>query len=125
MKNSLASHLCRRTFLRQGSYGIGATALAAMLEPNMASGEDTGIEVPQWNGVYPRKEGDGKIKRVIHLCMAGGPSHLETLDPKPELGKMDGKPIFHISLGAPQLICIQLERLKANLRHGRNPCCRD
>ena len=34
-----------------------------------------------------------KAKRVIYLCMAGGPSHLETLDYKPKLAEMDGKPM--------------------------------
>jgi hypothetical protein len=34
-----------------------------------------------------------RIKRVIWLCMAGGPSHLETFDNKPELAKMAGKPM--------------------------------
>ena len=34
-----------------------------------------------------------KAKRVIHLCMAGGPSHLETLDYKPELAKLGGEPM--------------------------------
>ena len=35
----------------------------------------------------------GKAKRVIFLCMAGGPSHLETFDFKPKLKEMDGKPM--------------------------------
>ena len=34
-----------------------------------------------------------RIKRVIHLCMAGGPSHLETFDHKPMLAQLDGKPM--------------------------------
>src|SRR5207247_8125044 len=34
-----------------------------------------------------------KIKRVIWLCMAGGPSHLETFDYKPKLAGMHGKPM--------------------------------
>ena len=34
-----------------------------------------------------------KAKRVIFLCMAGGPSHLETFDPKPALAKLDGQPM--------------------------------
>ena len=34
-----------------------------------------------------------KIKRVIFLCMAGGPSHLETFDYKAKLAEMDGKPM--------------------------------
>ena len=33
-----------------------------------------------------------KAKRVIHLCMAGGPSHLESFDPKPELNRLNDKP---------------------------------
>ena len=33
-----------------------------------------------------------RAKRVIFLCMAGGPSHLETLDYKPKLAEMDGQP---------------------------------
>jgi hypothetical protein len=34
-----------------------------------------------------------KAKRVIYLYMAGGPSHLETFDPKPVLGRLHGQPI--------------------------------
>ncbi len=34
-----------------------------------------------------------KAKRVIYLYMAGGPSHLETLDYKPKLAQMSGKPM--------------------------------
>jgi hypothetical protein len=34
-----------------------------------------------------------KVKRVIDLCMAGGPSHLESFDPKPELERMHGQPM--------------------------------
>ena len=39
------------------------------------------------------KNGPARVRRVIHLCMAGGPSHLETFDYKPELAKHDGKPM--------------------------------
>ena len=35
----------------------------------------------------------GKAKRVIHLFMNGGPSHVDTFDPKPELNRLDGKPL--------------------------------
>ena len=34
-----------------------------------------------------------KAKRVIFLCMAGGPSHLETFDYKPQLDKLNGQPM--------------------------------
>ncbi len=48
----------------------------------------------QWTGVL---EGGvhraARAKRVIFLCMAGGPSHLETLDYKPKLAEMHGQPM--------------------------------
>ena len=34
-----------------------------------------------------------RAKRVIHLFMNGGPSQMDTFDPKPELEKIDGKPL--------------------------------
>ena len=34
-----------------------------------------------------------KAKRVIYLFMHGGPSHLETFDPKPELQRLAGQPL--------------------------------
>ncbi len=34
-----------------------------------------------------------KAKRVIHIFLNGGPSHVDTFDPKPALAKYDGKPI--------------------------------
>ena len=79
----------RRTFLRSGTVGIGALALRSQLLG------DTGTS-PALGGI-PGVLGPGhfpaRAKRVIHLCMAGGPSHLETLDEKPKLREMDGKPM--------------------------------
>ncbi|HCS51381.1 MAG TPA: sulfatase, partial [Planctomycetaceae bacterium] len=41
-------------------------------------------------------------KRVIFLCMAGGPSHLETFDYKPELERLSGQPMpASITAGQP------------------------
>ena len=34
-----------------------------------------------------------KAKQVVHLFMNGGPSHIDTFDPKPELTKQHGKPL--------------------------------
>ncbi|MEM8669056.1 MAG: DUF1501 domain-containing protein [Planctomycetota bacterium] len=91
------TNLCRRTFLRRGSYGIGAAALGAMLQQQASADSDNDIgpqsDVQQWSGVYQPNKGSQQIKRVIHLCMAGGPSHLETLDHKPVLAQMDGQPM--------------------------------
>ena len=47
----------------------------------------------KWPGVVRPLHHAAKAKRVIWLTMAGGPSHLETFDPKPKLAQMDGQPM--------------------------------
>ena len=75
----------RRTFLGRTSLGLGAVALSAL---------GAGRKVEQWPGVVQPLHHAPKVKRVIYLYMSGGPSHLETFDAnKPELLKMDGKPM--------------------------------
>ena len=84
---SAHTQLARRTFLRRTS--VGSIALASLLNPRIgraASTERTG-------GVLTATHHAPRIKRVIHLCMAGGPSHLETFDHKPELTRLDGQPM--------------------------------
>ncbi|MCA9179045.1 MAG: DUF1501 domain-containing protein [Planctomycetales bacterium] len=72
----------RRAFLNTTGVGVGAAALQSLLATS-ARGSD--VERPPH---FP-----AKAKRVIFLCMAGGPSHLETFDYKPKLAEMDGKPM--------------------------------
>jgi hypothetical protein len=48
-----------------------------------------------------------KAKRVIWLTMAGGPSHLETFDPKPKLAEMHGKPMPESMTKGQQLAQLQ------------------
>ena len=52
-----------------------------------------------------------KAKRVIWLTMAGGPSHLETFDPKPKLAEMDGKPMPESMTKGQQLAQLQGQKL--------------
>ena len=66
----------RRTFLNHGLAGLGSVALSRLFAA------DSSLAIPHYQP---------KIKRVIHLCMAGGPSHLESFDYKPELAKLDRK----------------------------------
>jgi hypothetical protein len=77
----------RRQFLGRASGGLGMTALASLLR----------AEEPQSSGLMPGIEGGlhfpARAKRVIFLCMAGGPSHLESFDYKPKLAEMHGKPM--------------------------------
>ena len=104
-----STYLSRRSFLNGASTGIGAVALAALLDKSYAA-EVAG----KWTGVIQKPHLPQKAKRVIHLCMAGGPSHLETLDYKPKLAEMDGKPMpKSITEGQP---IAQLQGSRNNLK---------
>ena len=74
--------LSRRAFLNRSTVGIGSLALGQQLMAEPAAGGGTGY-----------RHQAPKAKRIIFLCMAGGPSHLETFDDKPKLAEMDGKPM--------------------------------
>ncbi|QOV91023.1 DUF1501 domain-containing protein [Humisphaera borealis] len=83
----------RRTFLGQAARGVGALALSSIAGRD-ALAAATGASAPKldrWPGVLQNLHIPPKAKRVIWLCMAGGPSHLETFDPKPKLGELHGK----------------------------------
>ena len=84
----MLQHINRRAFLGRSAAGLGSFALADLLKPGLfADGK-----VEKWPGaISPHHK--PKVKRVIYLYMAGGPSHLETLDPKPELLKRHGQPM--------------------------------
>ena len=83
----------RRWFLQQCAVGLGGLALGNLIGGN-ASAAITGT-----NPLASRKPHfAAKAKRVIYLFQAGGPSHLEMFDHKPELAKWDGK------LPPPELI---------------------
>jgi hypothetical protein len=88
--------LTRRALFGNAGRGIGALALASLVNPSLLSASPTapGASKPdKWPGVISPPHYRQRIKRVIYLCMAGGPSHLETLDYKPRLAEMHGKPM--------------------------------
>src|SRR5947209_19191945 len=68
----------RRDLLARAGYGIGAAALHALLGGAKANAEPAGEA-----GAFPNFA--PKAKRVIFLFQAGGPSHLDLLDYKPEM----------------------------------------
>jgi hypothetical protein len=70
--------LNRRTFLGQSGVGLGSLALSSLLQDEVHGRAALAHIAP-------------KAKRVIFLCMAGGPSHLETFDHKPKLAQMHGQ----------------------------------
>ena len=85
---SLRSRVHRRSFLGQSLGGLGTFALANVLNPQLFA--DTKVE--RWPGAI-KPHHKPKVKRVIWLYMAGGPSHLETFDYKPKLAEMHGQPM--------------------------------
>ncbi len=83
-------YLTRRAFLGRSSAGMGLFALASLLDPSLLQAKEGG---DHWRGVVRPLHHPARARRVIWLYMAGGPSHLETFDHKPQLAKMHGKPM--------------------------------
>ncbi|HRJ11193.1 MAG TPA: DUF1501 domain-containing protein, partial [Prosthecobacter sp.] len=78
----------RRHFLTRSGFGLGSLALAGVLN-------DMGLTRANAENLSPlaprRPHFPGTAKRVIHLFMNGGPSQIDTFDPKPLLKKFHGK----------------------------------
>ena len=74
--------LSRRDLLSRSGLGFGALALADLLQA------DSPTTLAPKKPHFP-----AKAKHVIHLFMNGGPSQVDTFDPKPMLDKYHGKPI--------------------------------
>ncbi len=106
----------RRTFLSRAGVGLGSLALGSLLHPELtraANAIPSSAPPGKWLGaVYPRHL-PVRAKRVIHLCMAGGPSHLESFDPKPELDRLSGQPFPESFTKGQQLAQLQNTQLKA------------
>jgi len=101
----------RRTFLRQSTTGLGALALACLLDETAKPAY--GGTMP---GVLKQPHFPARAKRVIYLFMSGAPSHLDLFDPKPTLVEMTGKDlpdsvrqgqrITGMTSGQKSLLCI-------------------
>ncbi len=94
----------RRGFVGKTAQGLGAVALAALLRPSL-------LRAAASRGVLGTLPLPQKASRVIWLTMAGGPSHLETFDPKPRLAAMHGKPMPESFTKGQQLAQLQGQKL--------------
>lgn len=90
--------MSRREMLSRASTGFGAMALAA-LTSDRAYG---GMKSPPTGGVLSEFHHPPKARSVIFLYMDGGPSQLDTFDPKPRLEKEHGQPIKLAKVPATQ-----------------------
>jgi len=80
----------RRELLRRSGLGLGALGLAGVLADagELARAGDIAGPLATRPPHFP-----GKAKRVIHFFLNGGPSHVDTFDPKPALAKYAGQPL--------------------------------
>lgn len=84
----------RRTFLSRSGVGLGSAAALSLLARDVPAATPAEIGLPgALSGQAAPPHFPARAKRVIFLYMAGGPSHLETFDYKPELDRLHGQPM--------------------------------
>ncbi len=78
----------RRELLHRSGIGLGMIGLAGLVaEPaRLSAGHGAGVHFAP------------KAKRVIHFFLNGGPSHVDTFDPKPALERYAGQPLPNVRL---------------------------
>ncbi len=103
---TVLNQINRRSFLSRSSLGLGAAALSALAKPDWLGAAQGRGGLPGLPNLAP------KAKRVIFLCMAGGPSHLETFDHKPRLAKLDGQPMPESFTKGQPIAQLQNQQLK-------------
>ncbi len=74
----------RRRMLKASAVGFGHLAFSSMIADAANAESPLAARVPHL---------PARAKRIVFLFMKGGPSHIDTFDPKPELTKNDGKPL--------------------------------
>src|ERR1044071_2844788 len=110
--NKLAS---RRAFLARSSTGLGAIALASLLNGKLF-GADTKSLAKTSAGILKELHHPAKAKRIIYLFMSGAPSHIDLFDYKPRLKELTntelpgsirmGQRITGMTSGQKQLLCV-------------------
>lgn len=96
--------MSRRELLQRSGLGFGTVALTALLA-------EEGRLVAEDGSLIRASELNGPTKSVIFLFMGGGPSHVDTWDPKPELAKLDRQDV-------PPSIARNVPRIARSLLRG-------
>lgn len=92
--NDLPQTLTRRRMLSSVACGFGSMALAGLCSAEAAEATDAAAAAARGNPLAPRPPVvPARAKRVIFLFMQGGPSHVDTYDPKPLLQRDHGKQV--------------------------------
>ncbi len=121
--NSPFPKLSRRQFISTAGFGLGAAAFSSLAQADEQRGRSktgSGVSPESFRMIAP------KAKSVIFLCMAGGPSHLETFDYKPELTRLTGEPMPESFTKGQPIAQLQGQELKCMgpiipfQRHGKS-----
>jgi hypothetical protein len=92
-QEQLSALVSRRDMLKRSGVGLGMLGLAGVLADDAAlfagarpaaGGRPLAVKTPHFTG---------RAKRVIHFFLNGGPSQVDTFDPKPALEKYAGQPL--------------------------------
>jgi hypothetical protein len=105
-EGSRSLQICRRTFLGRGISGLGLLALNSLLDPKLLAAASNASGQQSKGAINPLHH-PAKAKRVIFLYQAGGPSHLETFDPKPKLAALHTQPMPESFTKGQQLAQLQ------------------
>ena len=81
----------RRQFLNRFGMGFGALSLASLLGNSLGGSAQAATNLSPLAPKAPPFP--GKAKRVIHIFSQGGPSHIDTWDPKPGMAKYEGQDV--------------------------------
>ena len=104
----LPQPISRRELLHRSGIGVGSLAFASLLaDSGEISAAPTGTDTSQAPLAIRAPHFAPRAKRVIHLFMNGGPSQIDTFDPKPGLADLDGEPL-------PDSIKERLQRTQRN-----------
>ena len=95
----------RREFLARAGTGFGSLALTALLAEEAMAGEKTAAKAKgRVNPLAPKPPMfPAKAKSVIFLFMYGGPSQVDTFDPRPDLEKYHGKTLSDVMKGIGEI----------------------
>ena len=100
----------RRQFLKASGLGLGTLALTALLAEEGRLCEAEGGRIEPARLALP-----GKARSVILLFMGGGPSQVDTFDPKPELARLQGQDVpGSIAALVPKIARQRLNNLAAS-----------
>ncbi len=83
----------RRHFLSRNAFGLSSVAITSLLaQDHLLPPAAAAASAPNPLAKTPA-DGQATAKSVIFLFMTGGPSQMETFDPKPELNRLHGQPL--------------------------------